>query len=314
MDNPEHFSLFLMEALGDPQVKEQLKKSMDLDFITNAVASRLDNKLKHIDSKLKQKDDEIKALQKANKELQQKYDELEQYSRKNCLKIEGIEERPNENTFEVVVDLSRSMSLDPPIEITDIDNCHRVGSVRDDGKPRPIIAKFNSYRDRKRLYDSRKVLYGHNKFVRAPEPQAEAAAEGDHTTDPATEAAIESAPPQPSSDGRRPGSRATPSRRNQPDPASSDHTLPTQSDHTAVATTDSEHLPDRPDFTLVTKWKIFINEALSKTRSKIAYEARRLKDKNKITDTWTVDGRIKVKNNYNRIMTIESLDGLLQFA
>ena len=60
-------------------------------------------------------------------ELESRCTELEQYSRKNTLKIEGISEFPDENTFNTVLDVCGNLKLDPPIQLDDIDNCHRVG-------------------------------------------------------------------------------------------------------------------------------------------------------------------------------------------
>ena len=66
---------------------------------------------------------------------------------------------------------------------------------------------------------------------------------------------------------------------------------------------------DNPDM-LISKWPIYINEALCKARSKLSFAARDLKRKNKINDTWTIDGRIKIRNNYNRIVNIETMADL----
>ena len=48
-------------------------------------------------------------------------------------------------------------------------------------------------------------------------------------------------------------------------------------------------------------------------RSKLSFAARDLKCKNKINDTWTVDGRIKIRNNYNRIVNIETMADLEKY-
>ena len=112
----------------------------------------------------------IKDLKKDNADLEERCVELEQYSRKNCVKIEGIEEREHEDTFNTVMDLSRSVELDPPLRDGDIDNCHRVGAGNQDGKPRAIIVKFRNYPTRRRFFESRKRLKHHNVFINNDRP------------------------------------------------------------------------------------------------------------------------------------------------
>ena len=59
--------------------------------------------------------------------------------------------------------------------------------------------------------------------------------------------------------------------------------------------------------------KVFINEDLTKSRSKLAYEARRLKKQNKINDCWTASGRILVKDKQDKIVQICSDNDIKQF-
>ena len=59
--------------------------------------------------------------------------------------------------------------------------------------------------------------------------------------------------------------------------------------------------------------KVFINEDLTKSRSKLAYEARRLKKQNKINDCWTASGRILVKDRQDKIVQICSDNDIKQF-
>lgn len=46
---------------------------------------------------------------------------------------------------------------------------------------------------------------------------------------------------------------------------------------------------------------VFINEDLTRSRSALSFDARKLKREGKISDTWTADGRIVVKDNNNKI-------------
>ena len=50
--------------------------------------------------------------------------------------------------------------------------------------------------------------------------------------------------------------------------------------------------------------RVFINEDLTRSRSKLAYETRRLKKENKINDCWTASGRILIKDRSDKIVRI----------
>ena len=57
-------------------------------------------------------------------------------------------------------------------------------------------------------------------------------------------------------------------------------------------------------------WPVYINEALCRSRGKLSFAARNLKRNNKINDTWTVDGRIKIRTIHNRIVNIDTMTEL----
>ena len=78
-------------------------------------------------------------------------DDIEQYSRRNCLKFSGIHEEENEHTDKSILNIVNKIVLkdsDTMLDLSRIDRTHRVCSERNDGKPRDIIVKFLSYRDR----------------------------------------------------------------------------------------------------------------------------------------------------------------------
>ena len=104
--------------------------------------------------------------------LQSRINDAEQYSRRNCVRIYGIAEKPNENTDALTLELASDMELD--IRSEDIDRSHRIGpphqptKVTTDGKPpppRPIIVKFTSYRARNLMILNRKHLKGTKKGI-----------------------------------------------------------------------------------------------------------------------------------------------------
>ena len=56
---------------------------------------------------------------------------------------------------------------------------------------------------------------------------------------------------------------------------------------------------------------IFVNEDLTKTRSKMAFIGRQLKRDKKINDSWNYDGKIFIKNRKNKVMVYTSISKLL---
>ena len=237
--------------------------------------------------------------------------ELEQYSRKSTLKLEGIDEPHEENPFNTVLKVWEYLQLNPPMTLEDIDNCHRVGKVADKGPPRSIIVKFTSYRARKRLYDARSALRDHNQRLKeATSDQQqievfEAPPPATDTVHPTGSVSLA----QPT--GRRPDSRVhsrnepTPTPENSSDPASLINETPPEDDINYL----EDATPSEPS-TFISSHPVYINEALCKARSDLSYEARKLRKKGKINDTWSHDGKIKVRTVYNRIVTIESMADL----
>ena len=71
-----------------------------------------------------------------------------------------------------------------------------------------------------------------------------------------------------------------------------------------------EQTPIQPTFTMVTKWRIYINESLCKSRSNLLYQARKLKREKKILDAWTHDGNVKIKDIHNRIKSVDKLSDI----
>ena len=190
------------------------------------------------------------------------------------------------------------------MELKHIDNCHRVGKMPADGRPRAIIVKFSTYRDRKRLYDARTQLADHNKRLR----RVQGNGRGD-TDEVFHEAGTEPAEvpvsqePQDQPAGRRPGSRAT--TRNLPV-----HEPSPDADPNALPQDDDSNQPDE----FISKWPVYINEALCKSRSKLSFAARVMKKNGQINDTWTTDGRVKIRTLYNRIKNIETMAELEEYA
>ena len=86
---------------------------------------------------------------------------LEQYTRKENVKIYGLEEKEDENTTDVVLDLAKKMGAD--VTRADLSVCHRLGSSSSRGqgqrrKPRTIIARFSRREAKSTLMKAKKNL------------------------------------------------------------------------------------------------------------------------------------------------------------
>ena len=77
-----------------------------------------------------------------------------------CLLLHGVEEKPDEDIEEIVMDVLNT-KLDAGLSQRDVGRTHRVGRSRKGGKkPRPIIVRFLSYRQRKSVFDVKRKLKG----------------------------------------------------------------------------------------------------------------------------------------------------------
>ena len=101
-------------------------------------------------------------------QLLSRVDELEQYSRRECLVLNGVKENPHEteDVDEIVLDVI-SQKLGVKISTNDdIQRSHRLKTRRprhspvERQSPRPIIIKFVSYRKRQEVFTAKKKLEG----------------------------------------------------------------------------------------------------------------------------------------------------------
>ena len=164
-------------------VKEVLADDKLLSAVEEAVNKAIDKKLTALFDRIDQQDGKIFDLQQKIDESQKQITELnqkvenaneairqlrtnandqEQYSRRNCLRFYGVEEKVNENTDSIVCKIAQDY-LDIDLSTDSIERSHRVGrrSPPSEGsvaKPRAIIVKFTSYRQRQRIILNKKKL------------------------------------------------------------------------------------------------------------------------------------------------------------
>ena len=99
------------------------------------------------------------TLKQKCKRYEDEIDALEQYGRRNCLLLHGVPETEKERTDTVFCKtISEHLKLD--IDHSVLDRSHRLGKPKQDGKPRPIIAKFARYNTRAAVFAAKKQLKG----------------------------------------------------------------------------------------------------------------------------------------------------------
>ena len=105
--------------------------------------------------KLKEDNENFKkvnsALEKRISQAEYDNDALEQYSRRNSVRISGVNEAIDEDTDSIVMRIAEK--LDVPMSTADIDRSHRVGKINEQGRngrrrPRDILVKFSTYNAR----------------------------------------------------------------------------------------------------------------------------------------------------------------------
>ena len=93
-------------------------------------------------------------------QLELRCDDNEQYSRRSCLRIHGIQlpnDDNNENMDEILDDCFKKVNL--PFDKNDIDRAHRIGNSYIDKnsgeRVKSIIVKFRSWNSRLAFYRAR---------------------------------------------------------------------------------------------------------------------------------------------------------------
>lgn len=123
--------------------------------------------ISELKDQMSEKNDKIHRLETRVTDLEMQNDALEQYTRRNSVRIAGIQEEDDECCETKVLDtLNSIMGVSPPITADQIDRLHRVGKSNSAAsKPRSIIVKFTSYRYRSRVMSQRSKLKGTNKYI-----------------------------------------------------------------------------------------------------------------------------------------------------
>ena len=155
------------------EMPRQTTTTTTLNDILKKVNS-LKEEINDLKAELKQSKEEIKLLKLENGDLKQalnfntaQIDDMQQYSRRENLRIYGIEKsNSNKDDGETVI-LNVAKTLGIQLEAKDVQRAHRLGKKKRSGKPRPIIARFVSYKKRTQFLKKKATLKENDEFKTA---------------------------------------------------------------------------------------------------------------------------------------------------
>lgn len=201
---------FVASLCAFPDVKTKLVNHLlpTLDEQVKLILNPLKATVTDLELKLKESNDRCQ-------QLDNKHDDLEQYTRRQNIRIAGIQEADGENTDNLVITFAKDV-LNVDVSAAEIDRSHRVGQKAQNKTTRDIIVRFVSYKSKLKIMKARKAARQHN---------------------------------------------------------------------------------------IHHKTAYYINEDLTKKRSNLASEARKLKRAGVIKDTWTFDGKVFIKSA-NDVVTV----------
>lgn len=115
--------------------------------------------------KMDQQADVINSSKVEIESLEDRCNYMEDYSRRNNIRITGVEEQSGNETWEQTAAKVLSL-LDDKMQLPDLEleRAHRVG-LRRDARPRTIVARFCRYSDREAVMRSARKLRGTNIYI-----------------------------------------------------------------------------------------------------------------------------------------------------
>ena len=176
-------------AVQQAMEKEMLRFVSNLEKRESRLSDMIEEKLGRLHDLEISVDTKIQEFRAVSESMEKMKDEinrvtrevnnLEQYSRRNNVRVLGMQESPNENTAQVICDLAKSIGV--VLTANDIDRSHRVSrrptattgdqlaqgsqsyaevSRSTETRPRAIIVKMTSYKLKEALLRNRRKLKG----------------------------------------------------------------------------------------------------------------------------------------------------------
>lgn len=129
-----------VQAIMMPSMKAMIDTSI------GELKTEYDRKMEQLESENEELKSDLCTLRVEVENMKWRDDELEQYSRRNSIRISGIQESDARTTDEIVLSISDQYGINATS--ADIDRSHRVGKIVE-GKNRAVLVKFTSFRARR---------------------------------------------------------------------------------------------------------------------------------------------------------------------
>ena len=143
------------EAVMSPEIVKTIQDAV-LPGVSSIVKEYIDSKIKTIEDRLTVLEITMN-LQKKRLSLAENdriktaaQQDMLTTGRHNNLVISGLEEKTNENISEIVTEITTKLNLS-----IGAFQAKRIGRKKDNNKPRPVLASFDSHWDRRKLFASR---------------------------------------------------------------------------------------------------------------------------------------------------------------
>ena len=160
----------LTQEISDNNIKlnDLSKETDDLKLSIETSQEITDEKFKEINKKLKndkqQHVNEIDELWQENEYLREKLRDIEDRSRRENLRIDGLQEVENETWKQTEKILKSMIQENLEIEDVNIERAHRVGNTSNTS-PRTVVAKFCSFKGKQLVLSAAKKLKGQNIYI-----------------------------------------------------------------------------------------------------------------------------------------------------
>ena len=139
--------------------------------LESLISSKIEEFKKPMENKVTSLEAKIAMYESHMNELEIKIDDCEQYSRRSCLRIDGIPLSQNgkESAAECIEKVMAIFNeIDVDVSADDIDRAHRVGRKRiknDGSSSQTMIVKLHTWEDRSAIYKARKKLKNKRIYV-----------------------------------------------------------------------------------------------------------------------------------------------------
>ena len=129
------------------------------------IVAELTARIANLEKTVERLQSELVITKNVNDILTNEVDDLQQYQQCQCIVIDGLQTTPNKTITQVTKKaenaLAQHLKLDPDEVVNQIDKCHCIGPLKDDGT-QPAIVRFKSHSFREKAYVNRKKCTNRN--------------------------------------------------------------------------------------------------------------------------------------------------------